>query len=126
MSAGDLEVEERLLVVGSLLRERGERVRHFEDGGFAGTVAGDGDVDVAPRVGNGGAGVVDAPDRRERLLVRAGEFLLHFAARDDQLILRRPRLQLRLTLLCAADSPVEDGDVEVAGNEIAAMLADVG
>ena len=76
MGAGDLEVEQRLLVIRSLLRERGERVGDFEDRRFAGAVAGDGDVDVAARIGDGGARVVDAANRGQRFFMRGGELLI--------------------------------------------------
>ena len=73
MRAGDLEIEQRLLIVGSLLGERGECVGHFEDRRLAGAVAGDGDVGVALRVGDCAAGVVDAADGGERFVMRGGE-----------------------------------------------------
>src|SRR5258708_40045911 len=123
MCAGDLEVEQRLLVIRSLLRERGERVRHFEDGSFAGAVAGDGDVDVAPCAGNRGAGVVGTADRGKRFVVRGDELLLDPAARDDELILRRLRFQFGLPLFRAADAPIEDAAVELGGGERTPMTA---
>src|SRR3954463_5580940 len=125
MRASDFEVEQRLLVIRSLLRERGERVGDFENRRFAGAIAGDGNVDVAARIGDGGAGVVDAPNRRERFFMRGGELLLEIAPRDVELVLRGLRFQLGLTLFRASDSPVEDRDVERGGGEVAAMLANV-
>ena len=57
--------------------------------------------------------------------MRGGERLLDLAAGDDQLILGRLRLELGLPLSGAADSPIEDGDIQRGGGEIAAVLANV-